>query len=50
MQGFTYLPEPLNLFAILGVVPVDGVPLPVIHIDFLHPAQQELKLTLIKVL
>lgn len=38
-SGSTYLPEPLNLFAILGVVPVDGVSLPVIHVDFLHSAE-----------
>ena len=47
---FNYLPEPLDLFAILGVVPVDGVPLPVVDVDLLHAAQQELQLTLVEVL
>ena len=47
---FNYLPEPLDLFAILGVVPVDGVPLPVVDVDLLHSAQQELQLALVEVL
>lgn len=34
----TYLPEPSNLLATSVVVPINGVPLPVIHIDFLHAA------------
>lgn len=38
----TDLPEPLDLFAVLGVVPVDGVFLPVVHVDLLHPAQHQL--------
>ena len=45
-----YLPEPLDLLAILCVVPVDGVSLPIIHVNLLHSAQQELQLALVKVL
>lgn len=37
-----HLPEPLDLFAVLGVVPVDGVLLPVVHVDLLHAAQHQL--------
>ena len=50
MHMYTYLPEPLDLFAVLRVVPVDGIALPVVHIDLLHPTQQQLQLPLIKVL
>lgn len=37
-----HLPEPLDLLAVLGVVPVDGVLLPVVHVDLLHAAQHQL--------
>ena len=37
-------PEPLHLFAVLRVAPVDRVPPPVLHVDRhrLHPRQQHL--------
>lgn len=38
----TDLPKPLDLLAVLGVVPVDGIFLPVVHVDLLHPAQHQL--------
>lgn len=37
-----HLPEPLDLLAVLGVVPVDGVLLPVAHVYLLHAAQHQL--------
>ena len=43
-------PEPLDLLAGLGVVAVDGVPLPVLHVDLLHTTQHQLQLPLVKVL
>lgn len=39
----THLPEPLDLLAVLGVVPVDGVLLPVVHVYLLHAAQHQLR-------
>lgn len=47
LQQFTlpYLPEPVDLLAVLGVMPVDGVLLPVGQIDLLHPAQHQLQRT-----
>lgn len=38
-----YLPEPVNLFAVFGVMSVDGVFLPVSQIDLLHPTQHQLQ-------
>lgn len=40
-----YLPEPVNLLAVLGVMSVDGVLLPVSQIDLLHPTQHQLQHT-----
>lgn len=40
-----YLPEPVDLLAVLGVMPVDGVLLPVGQIDLLHPTQHQLQQT-----
>lgn len=37
-----HLPEPLDLLAALGVMPVDGVLLPVIQVNFLHATQHQL--------
>ena len=37
-----YLPEPVDLLAVLGVMSVDRVLLPVGHIDLLHPTQHQL--------
>ena len=37
-----YLPKPLYLLGTLGVMSVNGMPLPVVDIDFLHPAKHEL--------
>ena len=37
-----YLPEPGHLFAAALVMPVDGVPLPVVNIHFLHSTQHQL--------
>lgn len=42
-RALTHLPEPLDLLAVLGVVPVDGVLLPVIHVYLLHAAQHQLQ-------
>lgn len=39
----THLPEPLDLLAVLGVVPVDSVLLPVAHVYLLHAAQHQLQ-------
>lgn len=39
----TYLPEPLDLLAVLGVVSVNSVLLPVAHVYLLHAAQHELQ-------
>jgi len=47
---YFYLPEPLDLFRALGVVPEDGVPLPVVDVDFLHAAEHQLQLTLVEIL
>lgn len=33
-----YLPEPNDLLAVAVVVPVDGVALPVVHVNLLHAA------------
>lgn len=38
-----YLPEPVDLLAVFGIMPIDGVLLPVIQINFLHPTQHELE-------
>lgn len=38
-----HLPEPLDLLAVLGVVPVDGVFLPVAQVYLLHAAQHQLR-------
>lgn len=38
-----HLPEPLDLLAVLGIVPVDGVLLPVAHVYLLHAAQHQLR-------
>lgn len=38
-----HLPEPLDLLAVLGVVPVDGVLLPVAQVYLLHAAQHQLR-------
>lgn len=38
----TDLPEPDDLLAVARVVPVDGVPLPVVEVDLLHAAQHHL--------
>lgn len=40
-----YLPEPVDLLAVLGVMSVDGVLLPVSQIDLLHPTQHQLQHT-----
>lgn len=45
----TNLPEPRNDLAILVVVAVCGMFLPVVDIDLLHAAQQQLQLPLIEV-
>lgn len=39
----THLPEPLDLLAVLGIVPVDSVLLPVAHVYLLHAAQHQLR-------
>ena len=44
----SYLPEPLYLLAIAGVVSVDCVSLPLIDIQFLHATDHQLQLLLIK--
>ena len=46
----TDLPEPLDLLGALGVVAVDGVPLPVVDVDLLHAAEHQLKLALVEIL
>lgn len=38
----TYLPEPHDLFGVPLVMPVYSIPLPVIHIHFLHTTQHQL--------
>lgn len=38
----THLPEPHDLFGVPLVMPVNRVPLPVIHIHFLHTTQHQL--------
>lgn len=38
-----YLPEPLDLLAVLGVVSVNRVLLPVAHVYLLHAAQHQLQ-------
>lgn len=38
-----HLPEPLDLLAVLGVVPVDGVLLPVAQVYLLHATQHQLR-------
>lgn len=38
-----YLPEPVDLLAVLGVMSVDGVLLPVGQIDLLHPTKHQLQ-------
>lgn len=40
-----YLPEPVDLLAVLCVVSIDGVFLPVGQIDLLHPAKHQLQRT-----
>lgn len=40
-----YLPEPVDLLAVFGVMSVDGVFLPVGQIDLLHPTQHQLHRT-----
>lgn len=40
-----YLPEPVDLLAVLGVMSIDGVLLPVGQIDLLHPTQHQLQQT-----
>lgn len=44
----SYLPEPLYLFAVAGVVSVDCVSLPLVDIQFLHATEHQLQLLLIK--
>lgn len=41
----SYLPEPVNLFAVFGVVSINGVLLPICQIDLLHPAEHQLQQT-----
>lgn len=45
-----YLPEPLDLLGIAGVVAVDRVALPIIDVDLLHAAQHQLQLPFVKVM
>lgn len=42
---YPYLPEPVDLLAVFGVVSVDGVFLPVGQINLLHPTQHQLQHT-----
>lgn len=51
MSAFTtHLPEPNDLLAVFGVVPVDGVALPVVNVHLLHAAQHQLQFPLVEVL
>ena len=43
-----YLPEPLNLLAVPGVVTVHSMLLPLSDVKLLHPTQHQLQLSLIK--
>ena len=38
-----YLPEPVNLFAVFGVMSINGVLLPICQIDLLHPTEHQLR-------
>lgn len=40
-----YLPEPVNLLAVLGVVSINGVLLPICQINLLHPTEHQLQQT-----
>lgn len=38
-----YLPKPRDLFRCFGVISVNSIALPIIHIDFLHAAKHQLE-------
>lgn len=40
-----YLPEPVNLLAVLGVVSINGVLLPICQVDLLHTTEHQLQHT-----
>ena len=42
------LPEPLDLFAVPGVVAIDCVLLPFSDVELLHPTQHQLQLSLVE--
>eukprot|EP00035_Acanthoeca_spectabilis_P021252 m.437186 g.437186 ORF g.437186 m.437186 type:complete len:348 (+) comp18078_c0_seq1:51-1094(+) len=44
------LPEPLDLLRIGEVIPVDGVLLPVVHVELSNPLEQDVQLSLVKYL
>lgn len=37
-----YLPKPHDLLAVALVMSINGVPLPIVTVDFLHPTEHQL--------